>query len=325
MRAVVWQGGTVVAAADVPAPAPEPGWALVKPAYVGLCGTDLHICRGEHPRAKPGLVIGHEVVGRLLHATGDLQAGSPVFVNPLLSCGTCRACRRGRSHICENLRLIGIDVGGGATELLAAPADHLVALPASLDLRAAALIEPLAVALRAVRRSEMHVGDRAHVVGAGPIGLLVASCARLAGAVTVTLSEPVPRRAEAAAALGFDMVDTEGQDRCADVVFDCTGHPSVSPKVLGWAAAGGSVVTVGAYPGVVGVNLQEVMFRELKMIGTRVYTPDDVAAAVTLAQGGIDVSRFVTAVLPLEDGGLAIARIQAGSELKVLLEGPAAA
>jgi (R,R)-butanediol dehydrogenase/meso-butanediol dehydrogenase/diacetyl reductase len=309
MRGVVWQGGTVVTAADVPAPAPEPRWALVEPAYVGLCGTDLHICRGEHPRAKPGLVIGHEVVGRLLHATGDLQAGSPVFVNPLLSCGTCRACRRGRSHICENLRLIGIDVGGGAAELLAAPADHLVALPPSLDLQAAALVEPLAVALRAVRRSEMRLGDRAHIVGAGPIGLLVASCARLAGAIIVTLSEPVPRRAEGAAALGFDLVDPEGQDSCADVVFDCTGHPSVSPTVLGWAAAGGSIVTVGAYPGVVGVNLQEVMFRELKMIGTRVYTPDDIAAAV----------------LPLEDGGLAIARVQAGSELKVLLEGPAAA
>jgi 2-desacetyl-2-hydroxyethyl bacteriochlorophyllide A dehydrogenase len=216
-------------------------------------------------------------------------------------------------------------VGGGAAELLAAPADHLVALPPSLDLQAAALVEPLAVALRAVRRSEMRLGDRAHIVGAGPIGLLVASCARLAGAIIVTLSEPVPRRAEGAAALGFDLVDPEGQDRCADVVFDCTGHPSVSPTVLGWAAAGGSIVTVGAYPGVVGVNLQEVMFRELKMIGTRVYTPDDIAAAVTLAQGGIDVSRFVTAVLPLEDGGLAIARIQAGSELKVLLEGPAAA
>jgi 2-desacetyl-2-hydroxyethyl bacteriochlorophyllide A dehydrogenase len=216
-------------------------------------------------------------------------------------------------------------VDGGAAELLAAPVDHLVPLPWSLDLQSAALIEPLAVALRAVRRSDMSVGDRVHVVGAGPIGLLVASCARLGGAASVTLSEPVMKRAEVAAAFGFKVVEVAEQDRSADVVFDCTGHPSVSPTVLGWAATGGTVVTVGAYPGVVGVDLQDVMFRELTMIGTRVYTPDDVAAAVALVgQGAIDAPRLVTGVLPLEEGASAIARLRAGSELKVLLKGPAA-
>jgi len=298
---------------------------LVEPAYVGLCGTDLHICAGEHPRARPGLVIGHEIVGRLAAACGDLPAGTAVFVNPLLSCGTCLACRRGRSHVCERLGLIGIDADGGAAELVAAPADHLLALPATLDLRRAALVEPLAVAVRAVRRGGLKIGERVHVVGAGPIGLLVGSCARAAGAASVTLSEPVARRAEAATTFGLDLVDLAAQDHTADVVFDCTGHPSVAPTVLGWAAAGGTVVTVGAYPGVVGVNLQDLMFGELRLVGTRVYTPDDVSAAVALiAQGAIDVERVITDVLPVAEGAHAIAHLRAGAELKVLIKGPAA-
>ena len=298
---------------------------MVEPAYVGLCGTDLHICAGEHPRARPGLVIGHEIVGRLAAACGDLPAGTAVFVNPLLSCGTCLACRRGRSHVCERLGLIGIDADGGAAELVAAPADHLLALPATLDLRRAALVEPLAVAVRAVRRGGLKIGERVHVVGAGPIGLLVGSCARAAGAASVTLSEPVARRAEAATTFGLDLVDLAAQDHTADVVFDCTGHPSVAPTVLGWAAAGGTVVTVGAYPGVVGVNLQDLMFGELRLVGTRVYTPDDVSAAVALiAQGAIDVERVITDVLPVAEGAHAIAHLRAGAELKVLIKGPAA-
>jgi 2-desacetyl-2-hydroxyethyl bacteriochlorophyllide A dehydrogenase len=326
VQALVWQGGELVGPAEVAGPRAGPGWALVEPAYVGLCGTDLHICAGEHPRARPGLVIGHEIVGRLAEACGDLGPGTAVFVNPLLSCGACRACRRGRSHVCEHLGLIGIDANGGAAELVAAPADHLLPLPATLDLRRAALIEPLAVAVRAVRRGGLRVGERVHVVGAGPIGLLVGNCARVAGATSVTLSEPVARRAEAAAAFGLELVDVAALDHAADVVFDCTGHPSVSPTVLGWAAAGGTVVTVGAYPGVVGANLQDLMFRELNLVGTRVYTPDDVTAAVALiAQGAIDVERVVTDVVPIGEAAPAIARLRAGDGLKVLVKGPAAA
>jgi (R,R)-butanediol dehydrogenase/meso-butanediol dehydrogenase/diacetyl reductase len=324
VQALVWQGGALVEAVQRTKPVPLPGWTLVETAYVGLCGTDLHICQGEHPRARPGLVIGHEIVGRLVDASGDLRAGTPVFVNPLLACGTCRACRRGRSQVCDRLRLIGIDVDGGAAELVAAPADHLVPLPESIDLQYGALIEPVAVAVRAVRRSEVRLGDRVHVVGAGPIGLLVASCARNAGASSVTISEAVKLRADGAAGLGFDLVDVAAPNCDADVVFDCTGHPAVSPTVLAWAATGGTVVVVGVYPGVVGVDLQEVTFRELSLIGTRVYTADDVAATVALVGRGAVDARLITNVVPLGQGAGAIARLRNGTDLKVLIKGPAA-
>jgi 2-desacetyl-2-hydroxyethyl bacteriochlorophyllide A dehydrogenase len=291
-------------------------------AYAGLCGTDLHICRGEHPRAQRGVVIGHEVVGRLRGPARGWPAGTAVMVNPLLACGDCRPCRNGSAHVCDRLGLLGIDAPGGAAECMAVPEDHLVPLPAGLDLRIAALIEPLAVAVRAVRRGGLRLGQRAHVIGAGPVGLLVASCARLSGA-EVTMSEPVARRAAVAADFGLTLAAEP--DQRADVVFDCTGHPSVAPTVLRWAATSGTVVTVGVYPGVADVDLQSLVLRELAVVGTRVYTPEDIAAAAELAaQDPIGLGRLVTSVIGVDDGPRAIAQLAAGTELKILIEGPAA-
>jgi (R,R)-butanediol dehydrogenase / meso-butanediol dehydrogenase / diacetyl reductase len=325
MLALTWAGERAVETVDVAPPEATDGWALVAMAYTGLCGTDLHICAGEHPRAKPGLVIGHEVVGKLVSGVGDMAAGTPVFVNPLLPCGTCRSCGHGHPNVCERIGLLGIDRDGGAAELFVAPSAHLVALPLALDLRSAGLVEPAAVAVHAVRRAALTSGQRVHIVGAGPIGLLVASCARLESPSGLTISEPSAERASVAAALGFDLLDVGAPDHSADVVFDCTGHPAVAASVLAWAGTGGTVVTVGAYPGVVGVDLQDLMFRELAIVGTRTYTPDDVGTAVTLMErGAIDASRLTTAVMPLADGPRAIEQLRAGRAVKVLLEGPAA-
>jgi (R,R)-butanediol dehydrogenase / meso-butanediol dehydrogenase / diacetyl reductase len=323
VQALAWQGGDRVEVVDREPPQPGAGWAVVDVAYAGVCGTDLHICRGEHPRAQPGLVLGHEIAGRLRESAAGLPAGTAVMVNPLLSCQECRSCRNGAAHVCDRLRLLGIDAPGGAAEYVAVPDSRLVPLPSGLDLRVAALIEPLAVAVRAVRRGGLRLGHRAHVIGAGPVGLLVANCARLAGAAEVTMSEPARQRAEVAAGFGFTVLAEP--DRRADVVFDCTGHPAVAPAVLGWAATSATVVTVGAYPGVAGVDLQSVMLRELAIVGTRVYTPEDVEAAVGLARRdpfGLD--RLVTSVIGVSDGPRAIARLASGAELKVLIEGPAA-
>jgi 2-desacetyl-2-hydroxyethyl bacteriochlorophyllide A dehydrogenase len=325
MDALVWAGGTAVEVRQVPTPQPGPGWALVEVAYAGLCGTDLHIASNEHPRAKPGVVLGHELVGRVATAVDGLPAGSPVFINPLLVCGSCATCKRGRAHICEHLGLVGIDVDGGAAELVAVPKASLLPLPSGVDLRTAALIEPLSVAVRALGRSRMRFGDRVHVLGAGPIGLLVASCSRRAGAAMVTISEVSPVRAEAARSLGFSVVDHASPEPVADVVFDCTGHPVVSPTIARWLVPGGVVTVVAAYPGVVSVDLQDVMMRELALVGVRVYSAEDVITAMAVVQReGSDLGRLVTAVLPLSEGPSAIAALRTGSELKVLLQGPAA-
>jgi (R,R)-butanediol dehydrogenase / meso-butanediol dehydrogenase / diacetyl reductase len=324
MPALVWLGGSSIEVTQVPLPRQRPGWARVDVAYAGICGTDLHICAGEHPRAKPGLVLGHEVVGRLAEPTDDLAAGTAVFVNPLLWCGECDACRRGLTHVCERLGLVGIDVPGGIASQVSVPAGHLVALPAALHPRRAALIEPFAVGVRAVRRSGLRLGEDVHVVGAGPIGLVVAQCARLAGAGRITVSEPAPARAQAATRLGFEVVDAEAATRAAPVVFDCTGHPSVAPGVTAYVATGGTLVTTGVYPGVVGFDLGDVLFRELTVIGTRVYTSADVAAAVRLVTtGAVDTDALVTSVHPLTGAVGAVDGLRSGTELKVLIAGAA--
>jgi 2-desacetyl-2-hydroxyethyl bacteriochlorophyllide A dehydrogenase len=327
MRALTWTGQAAVLS-EVARPRQEGGRVVIDTAYVGICGTDLHIVEGTHPRAQPGLVLGHEVVGRIASDAGEYAAGTPVLVNPLISDGTCAACRDGLAHLCDNLGLFGIDAPGGLAEQLSVPVAAAVPLPPGLDLRRAGVIEPVAVGVRAVRRSGLLLGQRVHVVGAGPIGLVVAACARLAGAGEVTMSEPAPYRAQAAMAAGYRVVDTDGtgQRHGAQVVFDCTGHPAVSSTVTRWAATGGTIVACGVYPGVSGLDLRDLLFRELRLIGTRVYTQSDIHTAISLvADRRIDASSLVTAVVPLADAVQAIEALRGGQELKVLVQGPAAA
>lgn len=328
MAAFVWRGDDV-AVEDVPRPRPDDGWALVDVAYAGICGTDLHICAGEHPRARAPLVIGHEFVGTLAGDAGELGAGRPVAVEPLLNCGTCTPCRTGRTHVCERLRLIGIDVPGGVAEQVAVPVERLIALPGDLSLRRAALVEPLAVAVHAIRRSGLRLGDAVMVAGAGPIGLAVAMCARLAGAGTVHVSEPAAPRRRAAEELGFAVLDAgdpgaELRERTggdgAAVVFDAAGHPAVAAELAAWTATSGRIVFVGIYGRPVALDLQDVAFRELSTVGCRVYTRADMEAAVQLiADGRFDPDPLITSTVPLAEAPAALAKLRSGDELKVLI------
>jgi (R,R)-butanediol dehydrogenase/meso-butanediol dehydrogenase/diacetyl reductase len=334
INAFVWRGGEEVAVEEMPRPEVGEGWGLVDVAFSGICGTDLHICSGEHPRARPPLVIGHEFVGNLRsEAGGLLPAGQPVAVEPLLTCGRCKPCRTGRSHVCESLRLIGIDVPGGIAEQVAVPFDRLIPLPQEMSLRLAAFVEPLAVAVHAVRRSKIALGDVVMVAGAGPIGLAVARCAVLAGAGTVYISEPVVPRRATAEALGFRVLDRErpGEDlrertgsEGASVVFDSAAHPSVAADITSWTATGGRIVFVGTYGAPAALDLQDIVFRELETIGCRVYAREDMEAAVLLLHDGrFDPGPIITSTVSLPEAPAALERLRRGEELKVLVEGRA--
>ena len=330
MSALVWLGDRV-AVEEVPRPQPGPGWTIVDVAYAGICGTDLHIVAGEHPRAQAPLVLGHEFVGTLRGDADGLAAGQPVAVEPLLNCGRCPPCRNGRPHVCERLRLIGIDLAGGVAEQVAVPASRLIALPRDVDLRAAAFVEPLAVCVHAVRRSGLRLGQSVVVAGAGPIGLGVALCARLSGAGAVFISEPAEVRRTVAQELGFVVLDphsaredlrarTGGEG--ASVAFDTAAHPAVAGGIASWTATGGRIVWVGTYGRPTAVDLQDIVFRELETVGCRVYTRRDVEAAVALiADRRFDPAPLITSTLPLSDAPTALERLRSGSEIKVLIEG----
>jgi (R,R)-butanediol dehydrogenase/meso-butanediol dehydrogenase/diacetyl reductase len=327
MNALVWQGDGVTVT-DVSRPRGGPGRALIDVGFAGICGTDLHICEGVHPRAKPPLVLGHEFAGRLAEPVDGLAKGTLVTVEPLLWCGSCVACRRGARHVCDRLRMIGIDEPGGLAEQVSLPSDLLVPLPSGMDLRLAAFVEPLAVAVHAVRRSRLQLGEVVTVVGAGPIGLAVALCARLAGAGEVLVMEPASVRREQARSLGFTVVDpaelvahrTAGEVTC-QVLFDTAGAPPVAAAFTGWVDVGARIVLVGVYGTPAPVDLQSLTFREIEVIGTRVYQRADLQVAVRMiAEGRLDPEPLLTRTLPLSRAAESIDLLRTGQEIKVLVE-----
>jgi len=332
MKAAVWAATDDVVYTDVAMPDVPVGWALVRVAYNGICGTDLAILHGKHPRAKAPLVMGHEMSGSVERAgaTGP-AAGTLVTVEPLISCGTCKACLTGNSHVCRRLGLYGIDTDGGMAEFVALPPEVLHAVPGSVDPRTAALAEPLAVAVHAVSRSGMERGDVVAVYGAGPIGVLTALVARHEGAGTVVISEPSAWRRAVAARLGFTVVPEGGSvaevlepltgGEGADTTFDSAGHPSVAAELAATTRVHGRIVIVGVYKTPTALDLQAICFKEQSLVGVRVYTSADITRAIELiAAESLGLSAFPTKAFDLADSGAAFAAATQGDDcLKVLV------
>ena len=195
MLAAQYVAGRGIEVAEVDAPPPGPGEVQLEVAYVGICGTDLHILVGHMDDRVPDHgVIGHEMSGRVAvvgEGVTGWSEGDPVTVMPLRWCGRCPTCVAGHAHICDRLDFVGIDSTGAMQQLWNVPHELLVPLPPDLPLRAAALVEPVAVAHHDVARAGLSAGERVLVVGGGPIGVLIAVVARARGAKAL-LVEPDP-------------------------------------------------------------------------------------------------------------------------------------
>ena len=332
MKAAVWSATDQVDVIDLPMPVVPEGWALVKVAYNGICGTDLAILHGKHPRATSPLIMGHEISGLVEQAgaTGP-GAGTLVVAEPLISCGQCRSCKNGLTHVCRRLGLYGIDASGGMAQYVALPPEVLHAVPDGVDPRTATLAEPLAVAVHAVERSGMQAGDTVAVYGAGPIGVLTALVARHAGAAAVVITEPSPWRRNVAAALGFPVVAagstmlatlaplTDGEG--ADITFDSAAHSSVAAELAATTRVRGRIVVVGVYKTPTPLDLQAVCFKEQTVIGVRVYTSADLTRAIELiASGALGLDRFPTKAFDLTEVAAAFDAATSGQDcLKVLV------
>ncbi len=319
-RAFAWLGGEDAAVIDVPVPVAPQGWAAVDVAYAGICGSDLHICSGHHARALPGAVLGHEFVGTLAEPAAGLATGAPVFANPMVACDTCDACVRGLVNVCDRLTAVGVDYPGALAARVVVPAANLYPLEPDADLRTMALVEPVAVCIRAVRRGGVALGDRVHVVGAGPIGVMLAILAGRAGAGSVTISETSEGRRRMAADLGLDVVALTEGSRAADVVFDASGHPSAAPALATWVRAHGRVVVVGAFPpGSHGLDLLRVNFAELTIIGSRIYARPDIEASIGVLANDRDLPALISGVMALEDTPRALDALRRGAAMKILI------
>ncbi|MBN1874710.1 MAG: alcohol dehydrogenase catalytic domain-containing protein [Anaerolineae bacterium] len=335
-KATFYEKNKTIRVGEVEAVAPGPGEVEVQIAYAGICGTDLHIYHGKMDwRVAESQIMGHEVSGTV-KAIGEgvegIAVGQPVTVMPLAPCGKCPACKAGHSHICYNLKFLGIDTQGGFQSTWTVPAYTIFPLPADLSLKRAALVEPLAVACHDVRLGGVKAGDFVVVLGGGPIGTLVGLVAQHTGA-TVLVSEINPLRVEIGKGLGLDVVNpndvdlpawveerTEGAG--ADVVFEVTAHPAGAEMMTKLLRTRGLAVVVGIFSDPLKVDLFRFFWRELQLRGARVYEREDFAAAIALAASdALPLDGIISAVYPLERLIEGLHQLEAGGDvMKVLIQ-----
>ena len=167
MKAIVYTRPNTVELQERNIPETPEGWARIRVSHAGICGSDVTIFLGVHPRAKAPLIMGHEFSGYLEVDIPGIAKGTLVTVNPLLSCGKCTPCREGNSHVCQTLGLLGIDRNGGMAEYAVAPIDMIIPVPDGVSAKLGAFIEPIAVTVHAIRIAQFNPGDNAVVFGAG--------------------------------------------------------------------------------------------------------------------------------------------------------------
>lgn len=336
MRAAFYNGNRQIQVGPCPSIEPAPGQVQLRVSHCGICGTDLHLFHGnmDHRVTFPQ-VIGHES-SAIIEAVGDgvtqWHKGDRVTVRPLDPCGQCPACRRGYSHVCQKLKFIGIDAPGAMQGLWTVPAHTLHSLPPNLTLEHASLVEPIAVACHDVRLGETKPGEFAVVIGGGPIGALVALVARHKGA-RVIVTEINPFRIALLKQLGLEVYDprttdipalvqSETREAGADVVFEVSGAAAGAELMTKLPGVRGRVVMVAVFPKPVPVDLHKFFWREMRLIGTRVYEPQDFDEAIhLLAATGVPFTKLITGVYPLDGLEKGLLEMEQGADvMKILID-----
>ncbi len=335
MKAAVLRGLRDIVCEEVPDPQPGPGEVLIKVRYCGICGSDIHGYReGLFP---PGTVMGHEFSGDVVEVGSgveNISVGEKATVNPANPCGECRWCRNGRYSLCPAGMAAGIglsDWSGGLAEYVRAGASQVWKLPANVSHRQGAVIEPLAVALHAVRVSGVSLGQSVLVMGAGAIGLLVMQLARRAGAAKVVVAEVAENRLEAAEKLGADRVFNPLKDELRhvkkeipegpDIVFECSGAEQAMNDALRLVIRGGKIMMVGMSIKPVSLSHVHILQKELTLQAALSYSDDFKFAIPLVADGSVDVDTLVTNVVPLADVKEAFdEQVKAENSIKVLIE-----
>lgn len=337
MKALVWTDTQRVELQERDVP-DYTGKILIRVAYAGICGSDVSVYLGKHPRAKPPLVMGHEFSGTVA-AIGegvetDLQIGDAVVVNPLISCGWCRACLKGNSHVCRSLRLYGTDVDGGMAEFAAVPASCVYKVPAGCSLKLAAVVEPVAVVVHGLRMLKKDFFASACVIGLGPMGLLTALLLKDSGVRQLFTIEANPKRADYGRRLGLTVIEpgkedpvesvlAQTQGEGVDVLVEASGSGSVSRTMTELTAVRGEILLLSVFKDAAMVDLRTVNFREQSLIGTRVYTRLDFLDAITyVEQNGQKIEAVISHTCAPEEGQSVFQRMIGGNTdmMKVLFQ-----
>jgi len=230
VKVAMWHGGKDIRIEDAPKPRIKRGEALIRVRAVGICGSELHVYEGISKRRVPPLVMGHEFSGEVAEVE-DGGCGNPkgdrVAVEPIIRCGTCEQCARGRSNICSNMRLMGLHMTGAFAEYVAVPAEKCYKIPDNVSFEEGSTAEPLSVGLHAVNRASIGLGDAVVVLGAGVIGLMSVQAAKIAGAAKVLVTDLFDYRLKLARKLGADAVINVKEEDPVKVVMELTDGKGV--------------------------------------------------------------------------------------------------
>lgn len=275
---------------------------LIKIMRVGVCGSDIHVYHGIHPYTNFPVVQGHETSGEVVsigNSVTTLKAGDKVVPEPQVFCGKCYPCTHGMYNICNELKVIGFQQSGTAVDYFVYSADRLVKLPEQMSYDEGAMIEPLAVAVRAVKKAGDIAGMNVLVIGSGPIGNLVAQTAKGLGAGAVMAADINSFRLEKAKECGVKYTVNSskddlaaaiavnfGEETMADVIFECSGVEAGLKSAIISARKGSGIVVVAVYGSPPAVDMALVNEAELRLIGTARYNIDDFRTAIDLVGAG---------------------------------------
>jgi len=296
MKAAYYKEKEEIDLVEMPIPELKKGEALIKVKYASICGSDLHVYHGKHPTATFPIVPGHEFVGELVgihdNDSTKIELGEMVVAQPFSSCGICEACITGNDNVCKDLKLLGIHRDGCFAEYVVVSAKKMYRIPKNVDPKLASLVEPLAVAVHDVRQSNLKVGQRALIMGGGPIGLFIAMVAQLAGA-QVYISEINQFRCDFAREMGYKTINPMDQDfdqqiaeitdgKGFDVVFEVSGSKAGIASMTNLAKVSGTVMIVGMAGDLYTVDTMAIFLKQLKIIGVRIHAQEAFAAAVDI-------------------------------------------
>lgn len=337
MKAAVWYGGKDIRIEDTPRPTVKSHGALVRVRSVGICGSELHAYEGISERRRPPLIMGHEFSGEITEVEGNtehLSEGDRVAVDPVIRCGACEQCLRGRGNVCRNLRLTGLHTSGAFAEYVSVPARNCHKFSHNVSFEEGSIAEPVSVAVHAVNRTPIKLGDTVAVIGAGIIGLMLLQAAKLAGAARVFVTDILEYRLDFARSLGADMtVNAAAEDPVqkirkathglgVNVALEAVGLEVTVRQAMEMAAIEGKLTIIGNLAKTMTLDIQDAVLKEFDIKGSYCYTQEDFRRAVNFIEDRrIDVKSLITNVFPLDEAekGFELLEKKTDRVLKVLL------
>lgn len=306
----------------------SPKEALVKVKYAGICGSDLHIFKkGMFVKSTP-ITMGHEFSG-VIEAVGsevsELLPGDHVIGDPRVSCNNCKWCHVGSYNLCPELGFIGEVLPGCFAEYIVIDSKKLFKISSSINLKEAALVEPLAVVLHIIQNSNLSHSDAIGIVGAGPIGLLALLVVQKFYTKNVTIIDISSNRLEKAKILGAHKIMQEfpiNSSEKVDVVIEVAGCEETLNNSFSWLNPQGKLMMCGLYENNIQIDPNNIIYKELKLIGINAYDTEDIEKAIELISNNyIKVETIITDILPLSEAAKGFELLTASEKksIKVLL------